>query len=177
MPFSNPSLRKHVREWLLANFPVATEIMDVGAGAGAYADLLRDKYRMLAIEAHEPYVNEYKLNSKYLQVFVKNALEIDDSAYKDRVVIMGDVLEHFTPADARKLLDKMKAAGPKAIVVVVPYMYEQGPDHPDVKRFGNPLEVHHQPDLTPEVVAERYPELRVIARNLEIGAYFWRPNA
>jgi len=176
MPFSNPSLRKVVREWLEPRFDSNTLIVDIGAGAGAYYDLLGDRYRLIAVEAYEPYVRNYKLRSKYVGVYVQNALDVDDYIYEGKVVILGDVLEHFTPADARKLLDKLKAAKPKAIVVIVPYLYEQGPDHPDVIKFGNPLEVHHQPDLTAEVVTERYPELKVIARNDQIGAYYWVPS-
>lgn len=180
MPFSNPSLREVVKSWLVRRFPKGTPIVDIGAGAGAYGDALHGEFvQMTAIEPFEKYIQDYKLRSKYQQVLnepVSETLKKEPWRFKDSVVIMGDVLEHFTPEDARALLDRLKALKPKAIVVVVPYLYEQGPEHPDVVKFGNPLEVHLQPDLTPELVTERYPELRVIARNGEIGAYYWTPE-
>jgi hypothetical protein len=42
------------------------------------------------------------------------------------------------------------------VLVVVPYLYEQGP------HGGNPFEEHLQADLTPEVMEIRYPMLRCV---------------
>ena len=65
MPFSNPSLRDVVKNWLVRRFPKGTPIVDIGAGAGAYWYALHGEFvQMTAIEPFEKYIQDYKLRSK-----------------------------------------------------------------------------------------------------------------
>ena len=49
--------------------------------------------------------------------------------------------------------------------MAVPYLWEQGPE------FNNPYEIHLQPDLTPEIMSERYPSLKLLFGNEGYGYY------
>ena len=60
---------------------------------------------------------------------------------------MGDVLEHLTVEESKSVLNKMKD---KKVMVAVPYLFEQG------EEMGNIYETHHQPELTHELMIERY---------------------
>lgn len=175
MPFSNPVHRGVIRDWFVKHWPRGKKVIDVGPGAGAYADLLSDNYTMVCIEAFGRYVGDYKLFEKYKQVIVADVRNIGAETFIGAVVVMGDMLEHLSVSDAQREIEKIKSTC-DALVVVVPYMYAQDEHHPDVLRFGNPHEVHLQPDLTHEVFQERYPGFEIIARSNEIGAYVWRPS-
>jgi hypothetical protein len=50
-------------------------------------------------------------------------------------------------------------------MIAVPYLYEQGTWE------GNVHETHYQPDLTPEIVASRYPELNLMVGDAIYGYY------
>jgi hypothetical protein len=50
-------------------------------------------------------------------------------------------------------------------MIAVPYMYRQG------EWEGNVYETHWQPDLTPEVMALRYPELKLLVGDAVYGYY------
>jgi hypothetical protein len=50
-------------------------------------------------------------------------------------------------------------------MIAVPYLYEQG------EEFGNIHETHLQPDLTPEIMLERYPDLKLIYGDENYGYY------
>jgi hypothetical protein len=75
---------------------------------------------------------------------------------------MGDVFEHLTFNEARDLLTRMNG---KRVMIAVPYMYRQG------EWEGNVYETHWQPDLTPEVMALRYPELKLLVGDAVYGYY------
>ena len=176
MPFSNPVHRATVRSWLLRNWPPRrnSRLIDVGTGAGAYGDLLRGDYpNMLGIEIFGRFVDDYGLVGRYAQIVIADVRQLGPETFTDAAVIMGDALEHLSIEDAKAVIEKIQKRA-DLFIVIVPFMYEQGEDHPDVQKFGNPAEVHLQPDLTHEVFMERYPGFSVLARNEQIGAYFWR---
>ena len=52
------------------------------------------------------------------------------------------------------------------MIVAVPFRYEQG------ALYGNPYEVHVQPDLTPEIFADRYPGFEVLLRARDNYCYY-----
>lgn len=146
-----------------------TRILDVGAGAGKYRDLLHDYPYVDAVEAHEPYVIRYELDSRYRRVFVEDVLDMRADVFGQYdLVILGDVLEHLTVEDAQALLE-MIARYRCAVLVAVPFNYEQ--DAVD----GVGWEVHKQPDLTPELFNERYPEFECLARDEAYGVYVRDP--
>lgn len=149
-----------ITEWVKGNVPPTARILDAGAGAGKYGRLLRPTH--LHIEALDIWprnVLEYDLFSMYAKVHIGDIREFDTSGYE--LVIMGDLLEHLIPDEARDVLWRTKCR----CLVVVPYLYAQGP------LSGNDSEIHLQPDLTRAVTAARYPMLRELMADKQLGVY------
>lgn len=152
-----------VRNYVINNFKEEVEILDVGAGCGTYYDLLGEYFRNIdGVEAYAPNIERYRLESKYRHIYNKDIRDFE-YAYYD-IVIFGDVLEHLEVKEAQKVL-KYAIEHSIEVIVAVPYMYEQGIVE------GNVYEIHKQPDLTPENVLERYPELELLFGNEEYGYY------
>lgn len=162
MPYSFTYFKEEVRDWFLNNVPTSKRILDVGPGVGTYSDLLRSSgYRIDAVEIYEPYINKYGLREKYDNVYTGDITTFDISDYD--FIILGDVLEHIPTDAAIELIRKITEK--KECLVAIPYEMEQG------EHEGNIHETHHQPDLTHEVMGERYPELTCIYRNEYYGYY------
>lgn len=166
MPTSYPLYKDSVRNWFLENVPFNTRIMDVGAGCGTYSQLLRGYgYKMDAIEIWEPYIEKYDLKSKYDQVWNWDFINMPVGAYDDYdFFIMGDILEHLSVDEGQWILSFLTLKR-KKFLVAVPYQMEQG------EHEGNMYETHLQPDLTPEIMEERYPELELLYGNNFYGYY------
>jgi hypothetical protein len=166
MPTSYPIFKDSVRNWFLENVPFNTRIMDVGAGCGTYSQLLRGYgYKMDAIEIWEPYIEKYDLKSKYDKVWNWDFINMPVGAYDDYdFFIMGDILEHLSVDEGQWILSFLRLKG-KKFIVAVPYQMEQG------EHEGNMYETHLQPDLTPEIMEERYPELELLYGNNFYGYY------
>jgi hypothetical protein len=145
-----------------------TNVLDAGAGSGKYRSVLFDYSNLDAVEIWEPYIEHFRLEKRYRNVFRGNVRAISKVGYD--VVIYGDMLEHLTPEDARLELEECAAAGALAIVVV-PYEYPQD------AVGGNPHEEHLQDDLTHEIMRERYPMLRCELRHDTAGLYVLEPEA
>ena len=152
MPNSYTFFKSEMKQWFVDNVPLTTRILDVGPGQGTYSELLRDLgYRMDAVEVFAPYVDRFDLRDKYDNVYVANILEFDVRPYD--FIILGDVLEHLPTDKAQDMLTDFDLMD-KRFLVAVPYMMAQ-----DGAEYGNEYETHHQADLTPEVILERYPGL------------------
>lgn len=163
MPYSFTYFKDEVKEWFLNNVPTSKRILDVGPGMGTYSDLLRSSgYRMDAVEIFEPYVDKYELREKYDNVYVNSIVVFDIKDYD--FIILGDVLEHLPENYAKELINDIVTSG-KECLVAVPYEMEQG------EHEGNIHETHYQPDLTVEVMKERYPDLTCIYNNEYYGYY------
>jgi len=164
MPYSYNLFKNDVKSHMIAQgFSPDMNILDVGAGAGAYSHLLRNIfYNMDALEIWQPYVQQFKLHDLYRNVIIGNIMEFDFSEYD--YLIMGDIFEHLSIEDATKLLDKINTLGKKCLIAV-PYMYPQGIE------FGNVYESHLQEDLTPEIFLERYPSMRLLFGDNKYGYY------
>lgn len=142
-----------VRALVLESFsPRTTQILDVGAGWGKYRDLLAEYPYVDAVEIWRPYVEEERLRHRYRHVWTCDVVDLVGSSTwhpgRYDLVVLGDVLEHLSVRDARTVLGRIGRA-----IVAVPFEYAQ--DEVD----GNPHEAHVQDDLTPEMMAERYPDL------------------
>lgn len=140
-----------VCKWIRENFGTDATILDVGACDGNWRHLLHEYPNMDAIDAWEP-------NCIYCQQFYRNTYHKDIAEFdygKYDLIIFGDVIEHMDVPTAQKVL-KVAAGKCKDMVVAVPFLYPQGALN------GNPWEIHKQPDLTAEIVAERYPDLEVL---------------
>ncbi len=166
MPSSYPYYKDSVRNWFVENIPFDAKILDIGAGCGTYSDLLKGyDYKMDAVEIWEPYIIQYDLKNKYNVVYKENVFNMPLNALKGYdFYILGDVLEHFSVEDAQWFMNFLKSTG-KEYLVAVPYQYEQG------EYEGNTYETHLQPDLTPDLVKERYPDLELIYGNEVYGYY------
>ena len=165
MPYSFNHFKDHIKAWVLASVPKHKRILDVGPGIGTYSDLLKSEgYRMDAVEIFAPYINKYNLIEKYDNVFIDDICKFDFKDYD--FIILGDVLEHIPKGDAIKLYNKIIKLK-KECLVAVPFEMEQG------EHEGNIYETHHQTDLTPEVMRERYPALTVLNEINDYGYYYY----
>lgn len=145
-----------VRQAIRDEFTPDTPILDVGAGWGKYRDLLPEYSFMDACEAWRQNIRDENLWRRYRYVHAEPIQSvIDDVEDSYDVLIFGDVLEHLPVRDAQTVIRKA-AFWATEILVVVPYLFEQGEEH------GNRWERHEQPDLTPEVMASRFPQLQLI---------------
>jgi len=151
-------VRKEIPSWGL--------ILDVGPGWGKY-HLLLPEYTMDACEIWEPYVEQERLREMYREVFVGDICELaeDTRCPLYDAVILGDVLEHIERARAKRLLKALMARH-GLVLAVIPYEYEQGPEH------GNPHQCHLQADLTPEIMAAEYPGLALVDAEIRAGRPF-----
>ena len=143
---SYPYGKDEVCAWIRDHFPNESTVLDVGACDGLWRRLLPE-YTMDAVEAYAP--NVARLTG------YRNTIQADIMDYRFKwydLIIFGDVLEHLTVEDAQALL-KYSFPRCRDMIVAVPFLYPQG------AIYGNPYEVHRQPDLTPAVFAERYPGL------------------
>lgn len=164
MPNSYSFFKPEIRQWFIDNVPPSRRILDVGPGQGTYSDLLKDLgYRMDAIEIWELYVEQFNLRTKYNNVYVGNICDFDFAGYD--FIILGDVLEHLTEEDASSLITRIQINGIQCMVAI-PYIMEQ-----DGEEYGNVYETHLQPDLTPEVMLQRYPNLSPVYTNQWYGYY------
>jgi hypothetical protein len=163
MPESYHFYKSEIRQYFKFHVGTYKKILDVGPGIGTYSNLLRSLgYQMDCIEIWEPYVHEYNLKDKYDNVHIGSIVDFDISAYD--FIILGDVLEHLSTKDAKELINKIDSSG-KECLVAVPYEMEQG------EYYGNVHESHLQPDLTPEVIKNRYPSLHELYANNFYGYY------
>lgn len=163
MPYSYSKFKQEVKQAILANISSDSKILDVGAGSGTYGEMLKPHYsRVDAIEIFPSYLDMFNLHLKYDTVIQGDIRNFIFSEYD--FIIMGDVLEHLTFEDATKVLEKIEEQW-QSVLVAVPYMYEQGAE------FGNVHETHLQPDLTPEVMLQRYPQLHLIYGDSNYGYY------
>jgi hypothetical protein len=166
MPTSYPLYKDSVRNWFLENVPFDCNILDIGAGCGTYSDLIRGYgYKLDAVEIWEPYITKYDLKNKYSWVYERNVMNMPFNVLEAYdFYILGDVLEHLSVEDAQWLLSYLRLKG-KKFLVAVPYQMEQG------EHEGNKYETHLQPDLTPDVMKQRYPELELLYGNEFYGYY------
>ena len=153
MPSSWTGFKSNIQDWIINNVPTNKRVLDVGPGVGTYSDLLRHKgYQIDAVEIFRPYIEKYELIEKYDNVYCDDIVKFDISDYD--FIILGDVLEHLPAERAKELVDKIIKLG-KECLVAVPYMMEQG------EYQGNIHETHYQPDLTFDIMKERYPKLEL----------------
>lgn len=119
MPISDP----HLKYWSLELYKQIkpASVVDVGAGSGTYAKLMREHHdcHWTAVEAWGPYVAEYELESLYDNVIVADARYLHPLSFAADLVILGDVIEHMTKPEAVRLLAGIKTKA-KHIIVSIP---------------------------------------------------------
>lgn len=145
MPWSSNVGKNRIQRWMqgIANNEGRLTVLDVGAGAGAYATLLWpvDPRPVIdAVEVFEPYVNRFQLKERYRHVFVADARDFLLSAEAQKaydVIILGDVLEHMSTEDATRLWEDARKAAKIAVIASVPLG-----EYPQGEEEGNVYEAH-----------------------------------
>ena len=142
--------KTEVCAWIREHFARDAEILDVGASDGKWRQLLPEYPNMDAVEIFRPHLKNL---GGYRQPFIADIRDFAYSWYD--LIIFGDVIEHLSVPDAQRVL---AYARPRCrdMIVAVPYLYPQGP------AYGNPYEIHLQPDLTAERFRQRYPGFEVL---------------
>lgn len=163
MAFSYDFYKQEIREYLKSKFKGNAKVLDVGAGCGTYWNLLHNDFRLIdAVEVFKPNIEKYKLKQKYHRVYNMNIKDFKYGNYD--IIIFGDIIEHLDIKEAQEVL-KYALSRCEEIIVAVPYELEQ--DEVD----GNIHEIHKQFDLTPEIMKERYPMLKLLYKNDLYGYY------
>lgn len=162
MPYSYSLFKEEVEQHLLSVVNKDFKVLDVGPGSGTYGRMLKGLCHLDAVEIYEPYIHQFNLQDLYDNVFLEDICMFDIHPYT--YLILGDVLEHLTLDNAIPLIDKINALGKKCLIAV-PYLYEQG------EEYGNIHETHHQPELTYNKMASRYPSLKLLYGDDKYGYY------
>lgn len=155
--------KEDIKNYLKEKFKKSATILDVGAGSGTYYELLHDYFKnMDAVEVFKPNIDNYELESKYNKVYNIDITNLEYQNYD--IIIFGDIIEHLDIKSAKKVL-KYAYTHCKEMIVAVPYELEQ-----DIEE-DNIYEIHKQPDLTPDIVLQRYPMLKSLYKNKLYGYY------
>ena len=167
---SSEDFRIDISNYVNKKYTNSDRILDVGAGAGLYVDMLGKKYVIDAVEAYVPNVTENHLKERYDFVFECDVMSLSQSDFmKYRLVILGDMLEHLSTANAHVLIKTIEDSGCD-VIVKVPWNYSQD------AMYGNDYEIHKQPDLTAEIMKARYPSLDPFFVNNRCGVYINSSN-
>ena len=155
--------KDEVCAWIRDHFLPDARILDVGAYDGNWRNRLPEYTNMDAVEVFKPNYDKLKELDIYKNVWFQDAREFHYSHYD--LVIFGDIIEHMSPEDAKKMLDYAKPRC-RDMIIAVPFQYVQGAE------YGNPYEVHVQDDLTPELFEERYPGYSVLCKPRDDYCYY-----
>lgn len=169
MPYSSTE----GKDWLAERYAqiAPASVLDVGAGSGTYASILRplgpDAW-WEAVEVHRPYVARFDLEAKYDRVYVGDIREFRFDTRYD-LIIAGDVLEHMGQPEAVKLVRRFKQWG-RHLFISVPII-----DWPQGAMHDNPHEAH----LHQWQAAEMTDLLSGAEHKLgaEVGVWHWRAVA
>lgn len=143
------------------------KVLDIGCGAGKTSKLIRERCSWLeGVEVWALNVERFRLRDLYDSVSVKDGRGVPDEELKGYdLVVLGDVMEHWTRQEAQGFLGRARAL--KVIVwIQVPFLYKQG------ALEGNQFEIHQQDDLTRENMKEHYPFLVEVYADQLLGCYY-----
>lgn len=148
--FSDPTNKQWFVDILDIVQPKTT--LDAGPGRGIYgsiiASVIPDCYTV-GVEIWQPYIKQYSLNTIYDEIIVSDIREHQDFNYD--LVILGDILEHMTEAEAISVWDKTVAQA-RWGYISIPIIH-----HPQEEVSGNPYERHIDEDWTHERVLDTFP--------------------
>ena len=164
MPFSTSYFKQQTKNYILDKYGRSAKILDIGAGAGAYYDMLSAEgyYNLDCVEAFENYIVDYGLRGKYKNVTLGDVTKLDIDFDKYDLIILGDVLEHIQVEDAKFLLSKMKRSN---VIIGVPFESPQG------VHFDNTFEIHLQEDLTFINFFERFEGYKPFCLRFDYGLF------
>jgi hypothetical protein len=164
MPFSTSYFKQQTKEYILDKYGRAVKILDIGAGAGSYYDMLSAEgyHNLDCVEAFEDYIINYKLRDKYKKVILGDVTKLDIDFDQYDLIILGDILEHIQLEDAKILLSKMKRSN---VIIGVPFNSPQG------VYFDNTYEIHLQDDLTFINFFERFEGYKPFCLRFDYGLF------
>ncbi|MCW2528544.1 MAG: hypothetical protein JWM76_3404 [Pseudonocardiales bacterium] len=167
MPLSSPEGKSWIRDrvWAIGHsHPVS--VLDIGPGAGTYAKLLAGPAvtTLTGIEIFEPYVDTYRLREYYDKIIIGDARTVAFPTVD--VIIVGDVAEHMSEADALALWDKAAAAATRAVYLSIPIVH-----YPQGEIEGNHHEVHVVDDWNHESVLAHFAGISDSWTGSEVGVY------
>lgn len=173
MPFSSDEGKDVACNWIRNLCPLLMSVLDVGPGAGAWGQLIRQRWQhagISGVEIHGPYRDAFSLLDTYDNVVIGDARTVDWQAIADThadgcfdLVIFGDVLEHMTYSEAVDVFTAARRVAHLVLVSlpVVPY--------PQDGTEENPHEAHVT-EWTHHLAVETFRPLRSW-RGVEIGVY------
>lgn len=168
MPASAEEGREIMLSWIWSRKP--RSVLDIGAGCGTYGKLLREKMPtpyLIGVEIWRPYIAQFHLNDIYDQVINKDIRDMSLFEWpRADVVILGDVLEHMSIEDAKRVWMLALGTARKAVYLSIPIVHSpQGAVH------GNPHETHVVPDWNSESVLESFPGIGWYWHGSIVGRY------
>lgn len=118
------------RDWVLSRINENDTVLDVGAGAGIWGALLKNKVKFIdGVEIFESYVSSFSLRSTYRNVYVGDFKDLALPHRMYTVIILGEVLKHFKKEDALIVWEKArKLVGPHGVVIASTPIVDLGPD-------------------------------------------------
>lgn len=153
MSYSLKSGKAETLAWFQANQSTIKTVVDIGPGSGTYVKLIREDAQCcvdatwIGVEIWKPYIEEFKLETRYNQVLNQDVRTVDWAALDPDVVIAGDVLEHMTKQDAVALVDRILQVS-KTLIVSIPIRHMPQDEH----AYPNPHEAHIKDDWSHEEV-------------------------
>ena len=160
MSYSLKTGKAETLKWFQDNEKQIKKIVDIGPGSGTYINLIKEEHNCctdaewISIEIWKPYIDQYKLESRYNQVINQDIRTVDWSSLSPiSVVIAGDVLEHITKIEAIALVDNiLSVAG--TLIVSIPIVHMPQDDH----TYENPYEAHVKDDWSHQEVMDTWPQ-------------------
>lgn len=172
MPFSYKEGKDFIKRWLNNSQHSFGRVLDIGVGSGTYHRFFVKKFKILnnshwtGIEVWEPYINKFKLSSKYHTIINEDIRKVDYSLLEDfDVTFAGDVLEHITKEDAIIVVDKILKKS-KYLIISIPIIH-----FPQDETHGNPFEAHVKDDWSHEEMLETFPQIVEFNIGKSIGVY------
>ena len=164
---SSPEGKGWVKERIQALAGAAQlDLVDVGPGVGTYAKLLAGPSvrRIVGIEIFEPYVTTYRLNDYYDEIIIGDAREVE--LPETDVVILGDVAEHMSEAEALDLWERSAFAARRAVYLSIPIVH-----YPQGEIEGNQHEHHVVDDWDHHKVMAVFTGIGRYWSGTEVGVY------
>lgn len=156
-------------DWILEREP--RSVLDIGAGSGTYGRTVRNVLPyppyLIGVEVWSPYIGRYRLHDVYDHVINEDVRKMSLHEWpRADVVILGDVLEHMSLTDARRVWNLARAAARRAVFMSIPIVpYPQGAEH------GNPFEEHVVPDWSHDRVMATFEGITWSWQGTIVGRY------
>ena len=145
-------------------------ILDVGAGDGAYRDLISPPLpdvTWVGVEVWEPYIERFALRSRYDRLICSDIRDLDPATLPAiDVTIFGDILEHMSKSDAQSVVARYLAKS-RFVVISIPITH-----YPQDQINDNPFEIHIKDDWSHQEVIRSFTGLAAACIHFDIGVYF-----